>query len=97
MATIRRFDDLGRIVIPKVLREQAWGTSNTEGMQMDIIIQDDAVVIKKHRKSDFVEVVRCLECVHCDPENRHCDHPMGTTLPIGRKETDFCSYGKKVE
>lgn len=48
-------------------------------------------------KEDVVEVVRCLECVHCDPENRHCDHPMGTTLPIGRKETDFCSYGKKVE
>lgn len=55
------------------------------------------ILIKKQPTADVVEVVRCLECVHCDSENRHCDHPMGTTLPIGRKETDFCSYGKKVE
>ena len=91
MATIRRFDDLGRIVIPKALREQAWGTSNTEGMQMDIIIQNDAVVIKKHKEEDFVEVVRCKDCVlhnKCITED---------VFNMAGKTDGFCCVGKKVE
>ena len=44
---------------------------------------------------DAVPVVRCRECNHCDPENYHCDHPMGTTAPLRRKPDDFCSYGEK--
>lgn len=46
---------------------------------------------------DAVPVVRCGECKRCDPENMHCDHPMGTALPIGRKPNDFCSYGERRE
>lgn len=42
-----------------------------------------------------VPVVRCRECNHCDPENYHCDHPMGTAAPLRRKPDDFCSYGKR--
>ena len=33
---------------------------------------------------DVVEVVRCKDCKHCDPDNRHCDHYMGTVLPVSR-------------
>lgn len=40
-------------------------------------------------------VVRCKDCKYCDPENLHCDHPMGTTLPVPRKPDDFCSYGER--
>ena len=46
---------------------------------------------------DAVPVVRCRECKHCDPENYHCDHPMGTTAPLSRKPDDFCSYGERKE
>ena len=42
-----------------------------------------------------VDVVRCRECKHCDPENHHCDHHMGTAAPLRRKPDDFCSYGEK--
>ena len=42
-----------------------------------------------------VDVVRCRECKHCDPENYHCDHPMGTTAPLRREPDDFCSYGER--
>ena len=42
-----------------------------------------------------VDVVRCRECNHCDPENYHCDHPMSTAAPLRRKPDDFCSYGEK--
>ena len=44
-----------------------------------------------------VEVVSCRECKHCDPENYHCDHPMGTAAPLKRKPDDFCSYGERKE
>ena len=46
---------------------------------------------------DAVEVVRCKDCNHCDPENYHCDHPMGTAAPLRRKPNDFCSYGERKE
>ena len=46
---------------------------------------------------DTVPVVRCQECNHCDPENYHCDHPMGTAAPLRRKPDDFCSYGERKE
>ena len=42
-----------------------------------------------------VDVVRCRECNHCDPENYHCDHPMSTAAPLRRKPDDFCSYGER--
>ena len=46
---------------------------------------------------DAVPVVRCRECKHCDPENHHCDHHMGTSAPLRRKTDDFCSYGERKE
>ena len=46
---------------------------------------------------DAVSVVRCRECKHCDPENHHCDHHMGTAAPLRRKPDDFCSYGKRKD
>ena len=47
--------------------------------------------------ADVAPVVRCLECKHCDPENHHCDHHMGTAAPLRRKPDDFCSYGERKE
>lgn len=44
---------------------------------------------------DAVPVVRCKDCRYCDPENKHCDHPMGTLAPFPRKDDDFCSYAKR--
>lgn len=46
---------------------------------------------------DVAPVVRCKECKHCDPENHHCDHHMGTAAPLRRKPDDFCSYGERKE
>ena len=55
----------------------------------------DAKQISEAPTIDAVPVVRCRECKHCDPENYHCDHPMGTAAPLRRKPDDFCSYGEK--
>ena len=58
---------------------------------------DIGYMIRKRPTIDAVPVVRCRECKHCDPENYHCDHPMGTVAPLRRKPDDFCSYGKRKE
>lgn len=47
--------------------------------------------------ADVAPVVRCRDCKHCDPENYHCDHPMGTAAPLKRKLDDFCSYGERKD
>ena len=53
--------------------------------------------VDEQQTIDAVLVVRCRECKHCDPENNHCDHPMGTAAPLKRKPDDFCSYGERKE
>ena len=55
------------------------------------------LILREAPTVDAVEVVRCWECKHCDPENHHCDHHMGTAAPLRRKPDDFCSYGERKE
>ena len=56
-----------------------------------------AETVDKAPTIDAVSVVRCRECKHCDPENYHCDHHMGTAAPLRRKPDDFCSYGERKD
>ena len=58
---------------------------------------DIGYMIRKRPTIDAVPVVRCRDCKHCDPENHHCDHNMGTAAPLRRKPDDFCSYGELKE
>ncbi len=44
---IRRFDDLGRIVIPRKVRKQALGTTDTDGKLMEIFYEKDGTIILK--------------------------------------------------
>ena len=53
--------------------------------------------VDEQQTIDAVPVVRCRECKHCDPENHHCDHHMGTAAPLSRKPDDFCSYGERKD
>lgn len=50
--SVRRFDDLGRIVIPKEVRRQAFGTGDVEGKPMEIFYEDDGTIILKPCKED---------------------------------------------
>ena len=60
-------------------------------------VDDTLDYIDSEPASDVAPVVRCKDCKHCDPENYHCDHPMGTAAPLRRKPDDFCSYGERKE
>ena len=49
---IRRFDDLGRIVIPKELRRQLFGTpEKSEGMPMEIFLDKDEIILRKYEEN----------------------------------------------
>lgn len=46
---IRRFDDLGRIVIPKEIRKQIFGSPDkAEGMPMEIYMEGNDIVLRKY-------------------------------------------------
>jgi transcriptional pleiotropic regulator of transition state genes len=50
---IRRFDDLGRIVIPKTLRKEFnHGESDMTDVQMEISIDGDMIVLRKYESQD---------------------------------------------
>ena len=68
------------------------------GLHSEVLPVDTLMVLLMQVPTvDSVPVVRCRECKHCDPENYHCDHPMGTAAPLKRKPDDFCSYGERKE
>lgn len=53
---VRRFDDLGRIVIPKDLRRQLFGTKNSEGMPMEIFMDKDNIILRKYEENKTDDV-----------------------------------------
>ena len=44
---IRRIDDLGRIVIPKAVRKQVFGTDDVSGKPMEVFYETDGTIILK--------------------------------------------------
>ena len=46
--------------------------------------------------ADVVEVVRCKDCKHRDPEDKLCEHYRNDHFWM-RKDDDYCSYGERKE
>lgn len=64
---IRRFDDLGRIVIPKELRKQLFGTpEKSEGMPMEIFMDKDEIILRKYVENVSDDVCEWKESVGFD-------------------------------
>lgn len=63
--------------------------------EADAVTMQGVKIINQFPAVNAVPVVRCRDCKHCDPENHHCDHHMGTAAPLRREPDDFCSYGEK--
>ena len=65
--------------------------------------EEDGTCVNFKNKADFVEVVRCKNCKHCDHfypskaigeeavETWYCEWSKGSRLP-----DDFCSCGERV-
>ena len=60
---VRRFDEFGRIVIPKELRKQLFGTpEKSEGMLMEIFMDKDNIILRKYEENksdDMCEQEKC--------------------------------------
>ena len=84
--------------IAEIKNQYCTDCNNYGGVRCRACWVDDAIcLIDEYETVDAVEVVRCWECKHCDPENHHCDHHMGTATPLRRKPDDFCSYGERKD
>lgn len=46
MGFIRRFDDLGRVVVPKDIRKALFQTTHVEGMSVEFSIYGDNIVLR---------------------------------------------------
>lgn len=44
---IRRFDDLGRIVIPREVRKTVFSSTDVTGVPMEIFINGEDIVLRK--------------------------------------------------
>lgn len=44
---IRKFDDLGRITIPRSVRQEAFGTTKNEGKPMEIFYEKNGTIVLK--------------------------------------------------
>ena len=46
--------------------------------------------------ADTVEVVRCKDCIHRDPEDKKCDGTFQAKCGMFQMDdNDFCSYGER--
>ena len=96
---VRRFDDLGRIVIPKELRRQIFGTHKTEDMLMEIFMDKDTIVLRKYEENKADDV---CEWKYNDSEyyfESSCEH-LHIFISDGPEENEyrFCPYcGKKIK
>ena len=89
---VRRFDDLGRINIPKELRKQLFGTpEKSEGMPIEIFMDKDDIILRKYETNDVCEWKKYLNypyiwMVGCKPNL------------VASRQGDYCPYcGKKIK
>ena len=97
---VRRFDDLGRIVIPRELRKQLFGTpEKSEGVPMEIFMDENNIILRKYEENKADDV---CEWKYNDSEyyfESSCDH-LHIFMSDGPKENeyDFCPYcGKNIK
>ena len=55
---IRRIDDLGRVIIPRELRQRIFGKGDVEGQPMEIFYEEDGTVIFKPYMCEAVRLRR---------------------------------------
>ena len=67
-----------------------------QNLEMLIPLSDVRKSLQMTPTADVVEVVRCKDCIHRDPEDKKCDcsfQANGGIFPMD--DDDFCSYGEK--
>lgn len=97
---VRRFDDLGRIVIPKEIRRKLFGTKCTDGEPMEIFIDGENIILRKYEENTFDDV---CEWRLCDEEanvyDTSCRNPHILIEGTPKENNyEYCPYcGKKIK
>ena len=92
---VRRFDDLGRIVIPKELRRRLFGTKCTDGEPMEIFMDKDNIILRKYEENTFDDV--CEWKVKSNYYVTKCSHDTDVMYGL-KQDFKFCPYcGKKIK
>ena len=91
---IRRFDELGRINIPKEIRIKLFGTKYTDGEPMEIFMDKDDIIIRKYEENkDDV----CEWKVKSNYYVTKCSHDTDVMYGL-KQDFKFCPYcGKKIK
>ena len=96
---VRRFDDLGRIVIPKEIRRQLFGTKYTDGEPMEIFMDKDDIILRKYEENKSDDVCEWIKYDYrtiC-PKN-HDDNNPYWRIPDNMDKLKYCPYcGKKIK
>ena len=95
---IRRFDDLGRIVIPRELRRQIFGTpEKSEGMPMEIFMDKDEIILRKYEENKSDDVCEWTSTQINNEWKPSCE-PNSTYNVFGVAWFRKCPYcGKKIK
>ena len=92
---VRRFDDLGRINIPKEIRRQLFGTKCTDGEPMEIFMDKDNIILRKYEENTFDDV--CEWKVKSNYYVTKCSHDTDVMYGL-KQDFKFCPYcGKKIK
>lgn len=85
---VRRFDDLGRIVIPRELRQRFnYGDSNMEGRAMEIFIQSDSIILKRYKEEDpVIELIDQLQENIVKSNNPDYNRAMQEAIEVTRRK-----------
>ena len=88
-------------LLAKAIEQNTVNTYQEQGSAAaDVVfrILEDAEKRIDSPTADVVQVVRCKDCIHRDPEDKKCDcsfQAKGGIFPMD--DNDFCSYGEKVK
>ena len=91
---VRRFDELGRINIPKEIRTKLFGTKYTDGEPMEIFMDKDDIIIRKFEENkDDV----CEWKVKSNYYVTKCSHDTDVMYGL-KQDFKYCPYcGKKIK
>lgn len=85
-------------LLAKAIEQNTVNTYQEQGSAADVVfrILEDAEKRIDSLTSDVLQVVRCKDCIHRDPEDKKCDCSFlakGGIFPMD--DDDFCSYGER--
>lgn len=96
MGTIRRVDDLGRIVIPKEIRRLVFGKTDVAGEPMEIFIDGENIVLRRYEEIQTCKWIKYDYRTICPKNHSDADDPYWR-IPENMANLKYCPYcGKEI-